>query len=117
MNRLAHKQMTALRRAHRVRAKVTGTADRPRLVVKVSNLHVSAQIVDDTAGKTLAYATTVGQKVSGTMTDKAKLVGDQIAAKAKKAKVAKVVFDRNSRKYHGRIKELADAARKAGLEF
>ena len=117
MNRLSLKQASAFRRANRVRKTVQGSAERPRLAVNVSNLHVTAQVIDDESGKTLAYATTVGQKLSGTMTEKSAAVGKDIATKAKKAKVTKVVFDRSSRKYHGRIKALADAAREAGLEF
>ena len=109
--------MNALRRATRVRATVSGTAERPRLAVKVSNLHITAQVIDDTNGKTLAYATTVGQKTTGSMTEKAAWVGSEIAKKAKKVKVNAVAFDRSSRKYHGRIKALADAAREQGLEF
>ena len=117
MNRLDHKKKNAQRRAHRVRATVTGTAERPRMAVKVSNLHITVQLIDDVSGKTLAYATTVGQKLPGTMTEKAANVGVDIAKKAKKAKVSSVVFDRSSRKYHGRVKALADAARENGLEF
>ena len=117
MNRLAHKQMTSIRRKLRVRATVSGTAERPRMAVKVSNLHITAQIIDDSASKTLVYATTVGQKVPGSMTERAKWVGDQVATKAKKAKINKIVLDRGGRKYHGRIKALADAARENGLEF
>lgn len=117
MNRLINKNLTAARRANRVRRIVSGSADRPRLAVSVSNLHVTAQIINDETGKTLAYATTVGQKLPGTMTEKAATVGTTIAKKAKTAKVSKVVFDRSSRKYHGRIKALADAARAGGLEF
>lgn len=117
MNRLAQKSARASRRTHRVRTIVRGTTERPRLTVKVSNLHITAQVVDDSLGKTLAYVTTAGQKVPGTMTEKAVWAGAQIAAKAKKAKVTKVAFDRNSRQYHGRIKALADEARKNGLEF
>ncbi|HEU5004685.1 MAG TPA: 50S ribosomal protein L18 [Candidatus Saccharimonadales bacterium] len=117
MNNLKHKQMMSERRANRVRAKVSGTSERPRLAVSISNLHVTAQIIDDTTSKTLAYATTVGQKLTGTMTEKAAVIGEQIAKKAAKAKVSKVVLDRSSRKYHGRVKALADAARKSGLEF
>jgi len=117
MDTLAKKRIDAQRRARRVRARVQGTAERPRLSVHFSNLHVSAQIVDDSQGKTLAYATTVGSKTAGNMSEKAALVGQQIAAKAKKAKVNKVVLDRGSRLYHGRIKSLAEAARKEGLEF
>lgn len=104
-------------RKNRVRSTVSGTAERPRLTVTVSNLHVSAQIIDDVTGKTLAAATTVGSKAGGTLTEKAAVVGKDIATKAKKAKVTKVVFDRNGRKYAGRLKALADAARNEGLEF
>ena len=117
MDRLAHKRTNQARRAHRVRATVSGTKDRPRMAVNVSNLHITAQIIDDQSGKTLAYATTVGQKLSGNMTQKATWVGESIAKKAKSAKVKKVVFDRAGRKYHGRIKALADTARAGGLEF
>jgi len=81
-------------------------------------MHITAQIVDDQAMKTLAYATTVGSKnQKGTMTDKAVAVGVEIANKAKTVKVNKVVFDRGSKLYHGRIKALAEAARKEGLDF
>ena len=104
-------------RKNRVRSTVSGTAERPRLTVTISNLHISAQIIDDVAGKTLAATTTVGTKAKGTMTEKAAIVGKDIAAKAKKAKVTAVVFDRNGRRYAGRLKSLADAARKEGLEF
>lgn len=117
MSRLAHKQMNAARRAHRVAAVVRGSAERPRLAVHISNLHISAQLIDDAAGKTLVSASTIGKKTEGTMTAKAAQVGQDIAAKAKKAKVTTVVFDRSSKQYHGRIKALADAAREAGLEF
>ncbi len=74
-------------------------------------------MIDDVEGKTLAAATTVGQKLTGAMTEKAVKIGEEIATKAKKAKVKAVVFDRNGRKYAGRLKALADAARKGGLEF
>jgi large subunit ribosomal protein L18 len=105
-------------RKHRIRATVSGTADRPRLSVYISNLHVSAQIIDDVTGKTLVSATTVGAKdAKGTLTEKAAKLGAEIAEKAKKAKIAAVVFDRGGRKYHGRVKALADAAREKGLEF
>jgi large subunit ribosomal protein L18 len=104
-------------RKSRVRATVSGTAERPRLSVFISNTHISAQIINDEQGKTLAAATTVGQKLTGTMTDKAAAIGAEIAGKAKKAKISKVVFDRNGRRYAGRLKSLADAAREKGLEF
>ena len=104
-------------RKNRVRAKVSGTADRPRLTVTISNKHISAQLVDDAKGHTLAAATTVGTKANGTMTELAAKVGTDIAKKAKKAKITAVVFDRNGRQYAGRLSALADAARKEGLEF
>ncbi len=118
MNRLDQKRASGLRRANRVRATVRGTAERPRLSVFVSNVHISAQIINDVAGKTLAAATTVGQKkVTGTMSERAAWVGTEIAKKAKAAKIDTVVFDRGSKQYHGRVKALADAAREGGLEF
>lgn len=105
-------------RAQRVRSKVVGTSAKPRLSVHISNRNVMAQIIDDSAGRTLAYVSTVGSKsVSGTMTDQAKEIGAQLAKKAKSAKVKSVVFDRGSHRYHGRVKALADAAREQGLEF
>ena len=109
--------MKAEYRANRTRAKINGTAERPRLTVHISNMHITAQVVDDEKGQTLAYASTVGKKMKGTMTEKAAAVGKEIAEKAKKAKVKKVVFDRGSRLYAGRLSALADAARKEGLEF
>lgn len=104
-------------RKNRVRAKVNGTAERPRLTVFISNMHVSAQIINDVEGKTLAAATSVGQKMTGSKTDIAAKIGAEIAKKAKKAKITKVAFDRNGRQYAQRLKALADAARKEGLEF
>ena len=118
MNRLEHKSKTSALRAHRTRTRTKGTADRPRLSVSVTNLHVSAQVIDDENHITLASATTVGQKaVKGTLSEKAAWVGTEVAKSAKAKKVAKVVFDRGAKKYHGRVKALADAARAAGLEF
>ncbi len=116
MNTVKKAQNLKLRKA-RVRATVQGTSERPRLTVTISNLHVSAQVIDDEKQVTLAAATTIGKKLTGTMTEKAAAVGKEVAVAAKKAKVTKVVFDRNGRIYHGRVKALADAAREAGLEF
>lgn len=115
---LIHKQHMKSQRRARIRSVVSGTATRPRLAVYVSNLHITAQLIDDTAGKTLGYATTVGQKAAtGTMTNKAVWVGEEIAKQAKAHKLKAVVFDRGGKLYHGRVAALADAARKAGLEF
>ena len=104
-------------RANRTRAKIHGTTERPRLTVHFSNLHITAQIIDDDKKTTLAYATTVGAKMTGTKTEKAAKIGEEIAKKAKAKKVKKVVFDRGSKLYAGRMSALADAARKEGLEF
>lgn len=118
MNRIAQKNSNHARRQHRVRANLTGSSERPRLSVHISNQHVSAQIIDDTTHQTLAYVTTVGRKLADmTMTQKAEQIGADIAKKAKTLKVKTVVFDRGSKLYHGRIKALADAARTEGLEF
>jgi len=118
MNKLAHKLHNRAQRKRRVRSVVSGTAQRPRLSVFLSNTHVTAQLIDDTSHKTLGYATTVGNKsATGTMTEKAAQIGTEIAAQAKTAKVTSVVFDRGGKIYHGRVAALAEAARKAGLEF
>ena len=109
--------MNKLYRANRTRAKIHGTAERPRLSVNISNKHIIAQVIDDDKGTTLAYATTVGSKISGSMTERAAEIGKLVAQKAKKAKIEKVVFDRGSKLYAGRMSALADAARKEGLEF
>lgn len=115
---LIHKVHNRAQRKARIRSVVTGTTDTPRLSVYVSNQHVTAQLIDDTTHKTLGYVTTVGQKaVKGNMTEKAAWVGEEIAKQAKAAKVKKVTFDRGGKLYHGRVASLADAARKAGLEF
>ncbi|MBR3169388.1 50S ribosomal protein L18 [Candidatus Saccharibacteria bacterium] len=104
-------------RKARTRAKIHGTADRPRLTVHFSNLHITAQVIDDDKKVTLAYATTIGTKMTGTKTERAALVGAEIAKQAKAKKVKKVVFDRGSKIYAGRMNALAEAARKEGLEF
>lgn len=117
MANFAKKLLNKSLRKNRVRSKVSGTAERPRLTVTISNMHISAQIIDDTKQHTLAASTTVGTKQTGTMTEQAAFVGADIAKKAKKAKINAVVFDRNGRQYAGRLSALADAARKEGLEF
>ncbi|MBR3368402.1 50S ribosomal protein L18 [Candidatus Saccharibacteria bacterium] len=109
--------MESIYRANRTRAKIHGTKDRPRLSVHISNQHIIAQIINDDESKTLAYATTVGSKITGTMTEKAAKIGEEIGKAAKKAKIEKVVFDRGSKLYANRLSALADAARKEGLKF
>jgi large subunit ribosomal protein L18 len=108
------------RRHFRVRKNVRGTAERPRLVVTRSSRHITAQIVDDLKGHTLASASTLDTSIRGTEGDKsaqAGKVGALLAERARSAGVSKVVFDRGGNKYAGRIAALADAAREAGLEF
>ena len=109
--------MNKLYRQKRTRAKIQGTEIRPRLSVNISNLHVSAQIINDDTMTTLVSATTVGTKLTGSKTEKAAKIGEEIAKKAKKANITKVVFDRGAFAYAGRMSALADAARKEGLEF
>ena len=103
------------RRALRTRAKLQGTATRPRLSVSISNNNVRAQLINDDKGVSVAQATSVKSKASS-LTDKAIEVGAEIAGKAAKAKITEAVFDRGAKKYHGRIKALADSAREAGLK-
>jgi large subunit ribosomal protein L18 len=108
------------RRAFRVRKKVSGTASRPRLVVSRSSRHLFVQVIDDTQGKTLAYASTMETDLradKGDKTAKSKAVGALIASRAKAVGVSTVVFDRAGNKYHGRIAAVADSARENGLEF
>lgn len=118
MNKEAIKKNHNLKqRKSRIRATVSGTAERPRLTITVSNNHISAQIIDDSVSKTLASASTVGKKKKGSLSEKASKIGGEIAKNAKAKKIEKVVFDRNGKKYHGRIKAFADAAREGGLNF
>jgi large subunit ribosomal protein L18 len=108
------------RRHFRVRKNVSGTAERPRLVVTRSLRHMVAQVVDDTQGRTLVSASTMDASIRGTdgpKSDLARKVGALLADRAKAAGVSKVVFDRGGNRYAGRIAALADAAREAGLEF
>ncbi|EON25166.1 MULTISPECIES: 50S ribosomal protein L18 [Nocardioides] len=109
-----------LRRQVRGRKRVSGTAERPRLVVTKSAKHLSVQVVDDLQGATLAYASTMEADVraaAGDKTAKAVKVGELVAERAKAAGIDAVVFDRAGNKYHGRIAALADAAREGGLSF
>jgi large subunit ribosomal protein L18 len=112
------KPQARARRHRRIRGKVSGTAERPRLVVFRSNKGISAQLIDDDSGKTLAGASWVGLKsFSGNKTDQATEVGKNLAAAAKDAGVETCVFDRGGYLYHGRVKALAEGAREGGLKF
>jgi len=112
------KPQTRARRHRRIRGKVSGTAERPRLVIFRSNKGISAQLIDDDSGKTLAGASWVGLKsFSGNKTDQATEVGKNLAAAAKDAGVETCVFDRGGYLYHGRVKALAEGAREGGLKF
>lgn len=107
-------------RHKRIRKEISGTADRPRLSVFRSNANITAQIIDDEKGVTLVSASTLEKELkiaNGGNVEAAKLIGAEIAKRAKKAKITKVVFDRGGYLYHGRVKALADAARENGLEF
>jgi large subunit ribosomal protein L18 len=115
-----HKLELRRRRHSRVRRKVSGTAERPRLAVFRSNKHISAQLIDDLAGRTVASASTVESDLRGkpgSNIDAAKAVGTLVASRAKAAGVTTAVFDRGGFTYHGRVAALADAARAEGLEF
>lgn len=115
MKKIIHKNL----RKKKVRSKIFGTAKRPRLSVCVSNKHIICQLIDDDKSATIVYTTTSGNKdlMKKNMTEKAQWAGLDIAQKAKKNKIKEIVFDRNGRLYHGRIKQLADEARKQGLKF
>ncbi|MGW4355116.1 50S ribosomal protein L18 [Nocardia sp. NPDC004582] len=114
------RRLSKTRRHFRLRKKVVGTTERPRLVVNRSSRHIHAQLIDDSAGKTIAAASTIEadvRAVEGDKSAKGAKVGELIAARAKAAGVEAVVFDRGGHDYHGRIAALADAAREGGLKF
>ena len=114
------RRVARVRRHARLRKSLRGTAETPRLVVHRSSRHISAQVIDDTTGHTLAAASTVEaalRDVEGDTTAKAAKVGQAIAARAKEAGIEQVVFDRGGYQYHGRVAALADAAREGGLKF
>lgn len=115
------KEQARRRRKIRIRKKLSGTPERPRLVVFRSNLHIYAAVVDDNKGATIAAASTLSLSKDGETLklnkETAAKVGAEIAKLAKEKQIEKVVFDRNGYLYHGRIKALADAAREGGLEF
>jgi large subunit ribosomal protein L18 len=122
MTDVKHKRATLERRKRHVRQKVVGTPDRPRLSVYRSLKHIYAQVIDDISGRTLASASTLSKEVreevdSTANRDAAAKVGQVLADRAKQAGVEAVCFDRGGRKFHGRVKALAEAAREAGLRF
>jgi large subunit ribosomal protein L18 len=122
MDKAKAKRLARQRRHARVRRRVSGTPDRPRLCVFRSLRHIQVQIIDDTSGHTLVAASTLDSGVRSQFNGKDKsaqaaIVGEVIAKRALEAGITQIVFDRGGYKYHGRVKSLADAARKAGLEF
>ena len=121
MNSAKYKRDARIKRHARVRKHVRGTAQRPRLAVFRSNKHISAQVIDDGAGRTLAAASTLeaGVRSGGSTSNKdaASRVGELVAQRAREAGVERVVFDRGGFLYHGRAAAVAEAAREAGLEF
>jgi large subunit ribosomal protein L18 len=121
MSNLKDKRAARGQRHFRVRKKVSGTPERPRLAVFRSNRHITAQVIDDIAGRTLAAASSLEPAVRGAGTTgnraSSSVVGKLVAERARAAGVTKVAFDRGGFMYHGRVAALADAAREAGLEF
>ena len=122
MEKTKRKQLSHLRRKKRVRRKVSGTSQRPRLSVSRSLKHIYAQIIDDENGTTLAHASSLSPELTENSSDSGKIqtaqsVGQLIAEKAKEHQIEGVIFDRGGYLYHGRIKALAEAAREGGLKF
>ena len=119
IKKVSRNEMRKVRHA-RIRENLSGTSDRPRLCVFRSNANIEAQIIDDVKGTTLVSATSLDKELklkNGSNIEAAKVVGTEIAKRAKKAKISAVVFDRGGYLYHGRVKALAEAAREGGLEF
>lgn len=122
MNKFQAKQAGLERRKRRVRAKVSGTAERPRLAVHRTNAHIYAQVIDDVDGKTICAASTLDPEFRatgkvGSNKEAAEFVGELVAKRAVEEGITEVTFDRGGRIYHGRVKALADGARNAGLKF
>ncbi|EPD77311.1 MULTISPECIES: 50S ribosomal protein L18 [Atopobiaceae] len=122
MNKLQAKKAGLARRKRRVRAKVFGTAERPRLTVHRTNAHIYAQVIDDASGRTLCSASTLDSEFRakgavGSNKEAAEFVGELVGKRAIEKGIAEVTFDRGGRIYHGRVKALADGARNAGLKF
>lgn len=122
MERTKAKSAALSRRQRRVRGKVSGTAERPRLRVTRSNAHIYGQLIDDVSGRTVVAASSIDSELrtslkSGSNADAAKAVGEVLGRRAVEAGIKEAVFDRGGRLYHGRVKALADGARSAGLKF
>ncbi len=117
MNKETSKQLRNKRRAIRTRAKITGTAERPRLSVLKTNLYISAQLIDDVAGKTILGVHVKSLKAKGNKTEVARELGKTLAKQALEKNIKQVVFDRGSCPYQGRVKAIAEGARENGLEF
>ena len=122
MDKMKKKRLKHLRKKNRVRKKIFGTPERPRLVVYRSLKHMYAQVIDDTRGHTLAAASTVEKDLEKELAgknkkDKARVVGQVIARRCLEKNIDRVVFDRNGYLYHGRVKEVAEGAREGGLKF
>ena len=117
--KLRKKKHLLQKRRWRIRKKVSGTAERPRLAIRFSQKHIHAQCIDDLDGHTLAYLSTISKDAKGNLpnVEGATAFGKLFAEKAKSSGITKVVFDRSGRKYHGRVKAFADAVREIGLEF
>lgn len=111
------KELRRQRRHLKIRKKISGTADKPRLIVSRSLTHIYAQLIDDRSRKVLLSCSDLKLKAKGNKTDKAKQIGLDLAKLAKEKKIEKVTFDRNGYKYHGRVKAVADGAREGGLIF
>ncbi len=114
---MTNKEIRRIKIKYRIRNKISGTNECPRLTVFRSNKQIYAQVIDDIAGRTLAAASSLGLTEKVAKKEIAAKVGELIAKKSTEAGVEKVIFDRNGYLYHGRVKELADAARKGGLKF
>lgn len=116
---IKHNETKAYKRSKRVRSKIHGTAERPRLTVFRSNKNISLQVINDDSGLTLAQASDMGKnnKIKGTKTEKAKQVAEALLPLLDKAKVKKLVFDRGSYRYHGRVKIVAETLREGGVQL
>ena len=116
--KLEKKRSLLQKRRWRIRKKIQGTADRPRLAVHFSNKHIYAQCIDDSNGHTLVYVSSVDKNIEAKAnSERAVELGKQVAEKAKAAGIESVVFDRSGRRYHGCVKSFAEAARQGGLQF